>query len=763
MPIRPHRQYVPHQRATAPRRTVRRLIGALSLLTVGILPSGPLQVSLLPADPSFGPSITVTPGETTRDQFTQFTVSGGDFPLGTVTIRLRGAVAGTVQATSPDPKATTGGFDATNFPVPADVVVCGDANLVTVDGFTNVQFKITVFCPTLTITPSPVFSGGTPTDLAVTGSGFGGNGFGGSRTVTLAVDNQVPPTSASTDANGNLTGVTLAQSALACGTHQLTATIQPPAPPPPPKIRIRSLTAPAYPLLAVTTPISVLGCASSDPAPEISTEPFDTGIDQFTLFSVQGRYLAAGPATVKLDDVPAGTVTVGTDGSFPDTVFAVPAGAAKCGEDIVTIDDVSPAVASSTIAVFCPSLTVTPNPVFSGGAATDLNIAGTGYPGERDIDFTIDGQDFGTVTSGADGSVSLTVPGIALACGDHQVVGTAMRSEIGFVDRAAEAADTITDDPQIPASADVTVLGCASSRTPPRLHAVPIETTLHQFTRFTVDGSLLPAGPATIRLRGVVAGKVQVGRGGTFPTTDLRVPAAAASCGQDSVTIDNGGPVLATASIAVYCPSITVTPDPVDSGGHAAVLNLTGVGFPPNRIVNLGFDGKTHSTVSSDAKGSIRGTIRGIAPACGRHQAIGTAQPPAAAAKLPQAFLPVSAATQVVVVGCARLIADPAVVQQGMLTHVTGTGFLPRTPVTLTWQKPDGTAVTACSPNTVSVPVLKTDAAGRIDVFCLAFLHQVLGTLRLSALQNPEQQTAPVVVEDGPMQPSTGDQFVFRR
>jgi hypothetical protein len=755
MPSSPHRQHA------APRRAVGRLIGALSLLTVAILPGGPLPVSLLPADFSFGPSITVTPAETTLGQFTQLTASGADFPLGTVTIRLQGVVVGTVQAASPDPKATTGGFGPTDFAVPANTAACG-SDLVTADGFTNVQAKITVYCPQLVITPSPVFSGGTATDLELTASGLGAD-----RTITLAIDDQSLP-SAQSDHSGQLTTVTIADEALACGTHQLTVTIQPAPPPPPPKIRIRSVAAPAtYPLPTATATITVLGCASSDPAPAIFTDPIETGIDQFTQFDVVGFNLAAGPATIKLGGVTAGTVTVGTDGSFPQTVLTVPAGAATCGPDTVTIDDVAPAVAASTIDVFCPSVTVTPNPVFSGGAAADLSIAGTGYPGDRDVDFTVDGQDVGTVTSNTDGSVGLAVPGIALACGDHQVVATAVPrhdSALAFAVRdAASAADTVPIDPPIPAAADVTVLGCASSTTPPQLHAIPIETTLHQFTRFTVDGSLLPAGPATIRLRGAVAGKVQVGRDGTFPATDLRVPTGAAACGQDTVTIDNGGPVLATTSIAVYCPSITVIPNPVDSGGRAAVLNLTGVGFPPNRTVNLGFDGKTHATVSSDAKGAIHGTIRGIAPACGQHQATATAQPPAAAVKLPQAFLPVSAAAQVVVVGCARITADPAVIQQGTLTHVTGTGFLPRTAVTLTWQSPNGTVVTACSPTTLAAPALTTDAAGRIDVFCLAFLHQVLGTLRLSALQSPEQETTPVVVEDGSMQPSNGDQFVFRR
>lgn len=751
-----------HRRRIAPRRSALRLIGIFPLLALALLPAGPSQASPRLAGPVFGPFLTADPGESTLSQFTQFTVSGTDFPLGQATIRLRGVVAGTVHVAAANPGDTTGGFGPADLAVPTGAAACG-SDTVTVDGVTA-PATITVLCPTLTITPNPVFSAGTPTDIQIAATGLAAD-----RDITLAVDGQAIP-AGSSDENGRMTPVTVTGSTLPCGAHQLTVTVQPPAGPVI-EIRRRLVAATTYPLPTVTRTITVLGCASSAPPPQIFADPFETGIEQFTQFSVEGFDLAAGPATIKLRGVTAGTVTVATDGTFPATVFTVPAGAAACGQDPVTIDDVGPAVAQSVIDVFCPTVTVTPSPVFSGGAPADLSITGVGFPGNRAIDFTIDGRPFGTVTSDAAGSVHKAVSQLALACGDHQVVATAQPEPVepGFVGRATAARAlgpraTVPVDPPIPASADVTVLGCVSSPTPPQIHALPIETTLSQFTLFTVDGSLLPAGPATIRLRGTVAGTVQVSRVGTFPATDLRVPAGAAACGQDPVTIDDGGPVLATTSIAVYCPAITVTPNPVVSGGGAAALDLTGVGFPPNRTVDLGFDGQARTTVTSDAAGAIHGPIRGITPACGQHQSTATARPPAGAANLPQAFLPVSASAPVVVVGCARITANPAVIPQGMLTHVVGTGFLPRTALTLTWQSPGGKVLAACARDAVSVPALATDAAGRIDVFCLAFPHQAIGAVRLSALQSPEQESVPIIIEDGSMQPSSGDrdQFVYR-
>jgi hypothetical protein len=753
---RPAQRSDSHGRRIAPRRIVRGLIGVLALLVAMLTVPGPMaQASFVPAGSGLLPFVFPTPEETTLTQFTQFTVDGSSMPPGTANVRLRGVFAGTITV------ASDGSVPSTTFAVPSGAAQCGQDE-VTLDegGPVLASNPITVYCPTLTISPSPVFSAGAATDLHLTATGLGPNRF-----IDLAIDGQSLP-QGNSNASGAITDQTIAGSALACGTHQLTATIEPP----PIELKIRhAAVRPAidFPLPTATTTITVLGCATSTPAPVIFADPFETTLAQFTAFSVGGFDLAAGPATVKLGGVVAGTVNVGVGGSFPTTDFAVPAGAASCGTDVVTIDDVTPAIAQSPIAVYCPVVTVTPNPVFSGGAPADLSIAATGFPGNRDVDFTIDGTDLGTVTSDAGGAVTKAETGIALTCGTHQVVATAQPLPQEGLQARAAAVGTVPFDPPMPAQTEVTVLGCANSPTPPQIHAIPIETALGEFTRFQVDGSLLPAGPANIKLRGVDAGTVQVSGKGILNPTDFTVPAKTAQCGQDAVTLDKGGPVLATTAIAVYCPTITVAPNPVDSGGHAAALTVTGTGFPANRTIDLGFDGQNRTVVTSDANGAVHGPIGGITPACGKHQAVATARPPAAAAGAGQgavlSFLPVSASAPVIVVGCARLKADPSVIEQGMLTHVTGTGFLPKVALTLTWLTPAGQALTACSPDAISAPAVTADAAGNVNVFCLAFIHGALGTLQISAFQNPEREKVPVVIEAGPMQPSSGDQFVFRR
>jgi hypothetical protein len=119
--------------------------------------------------------------------------------------------------------------------------------------------------------------------------------------------------------------------------------------------------------------------------------------------------------------------------------------------------------------------------------------------------------------------------------------------------------------------------------------------------------------------------------------------------------------------------------------------------------------------------------------------------------------------------GNPTMTANPTVVVDGDLTHVTGTGFTPGAPVTVTWQTTSGTVLYDCSANALTGKPLGADASGKIDTYCLALPHGEMGAEQIAgdqpaAGQTPaEHATVAVVVEGGSMQPSTGDQFVFRR
>ena len=110
------------------------------------------------------------------------------------------------------------------------------------------------------------------------------------------------------------------------------------------------------------------------------------------------------------------------------------------------------------------------------------------------------------------------------------------------------------------------------------------------------------------------------------------------------------------------------------------------------------------------------------------------------------------------VTACKQALAiDPAVLQPGELTHVTGTGFAPATPVTLTWQPPGG-----------GTPLLGTltvtaGSDGSIGTFFLVLPNDLVGARQLAATQGGAKLTANAIVDAGPMQPVSGAQLVYRQ
>jgi len=137
-------------------------------------------------------------------------------------------------------------------------------------------------------------------------------------------------------------------------------------------------------------------------------------------------------------------------------------------------------------------------------------------------------------------------------------------------------------------------------------------------------------------------------------------------------------------------------------------------------------------------------------------------------------FKPPASAAATLTVTCpgVDLGVDPAVIAEGMTTHVTGSGFVPDQPVTLAWQLSDGSTVPADgSPATA-------DGNGRVSFYCLVLAHQDVGGRTLIATQSVDtfdgtlaQLTAQTtaVVQGGTMQPSgpmlnrLGPQLVLRR
>jgi hypothetical protein len=291
--------------------------------------------------------------------------------------------------------------------------------------------------------------------------------------------------------------------------------------------------------------------------------------------------------------------------------------------------------------------------------------------------------------------------------------------------------------------------------------------------------SASPGTPQPIAISPVIIGSAQLAA--TFSTDDRYFAG-------DVITLD-GGPVTASAdaggfltftaapscgkhtlddkylingeldqefagSFIVSC--ITATPGAIIGTQEPTSITVNGSIFPLARQATVEIDGVPAGPPVPVPNGTVNTVITAQGLACGQH-AVTVTQTAVRGGTV------ITATAPLVVTHCARLTANPAVVTDGTLTHVMGTGFTPKQAVTLGWQTVAGVQLSACSPNADSAPAPTADAAGNLDMYCYARPHQVLGAAQIVAVQGTEHAAAPVVVEGGSMQPSSGDQFVFRR
>jgi hypothetical protein len=249
--------------------------------------------------------------------------------------------------------------------------------------------------------------------------------------------------------------------------------------------------------------------------------------------------------------------------------------------------------------------------------------------------------------------------------------------------------------------------------------------------------------------------------GGTFPATG-------AVCGTNTVTLVDdsvaGDPVLTQLPITAYCPSIQLTPTTVAFAAEPTTVQLTGTGFVESSPVQIQIDGHTVTQTTSNANGdvAIPVTITGLG--CTPHE-ITAQMPPAGAAATPAN----SASAPLTVTSCPSppsqahaptLAANPDVVENGQVTHVTGTGFTPNSPVVLTWQPTSGSGSGSA---TQSGPTVTSDASGDIDDYLVVMLNDLYVPCDLVATQGTASASAPVLVQGGSMEPSTNNELVFRQ
>lgn len=266
-------------------------------------------------------------------------------------------------------------------------------------------------------------------------------------------------------------------------------------------------------------------------------------------------------------------------------------------------------------------------------------------------------------------------------------------------------------------------------------------------TRFTVAPTNYPLRELyTLTLDGVAQ------KFTTVPGTTELAFTAAPSCGTHQVVLTQryrATPVSAQAPLTVLCPAVTLNPASIAQPGEPVQVTAHGTGFQGGQPVSVLVDGTGVASGTTDPTGAVTLPFPAKGLGCGAHQVTLAENGPLT----PSATAPLTVTD---CQGTATLAINPIVLQPGLLTEATGSGFTPNQPVVLTWQAPDGTPLLGSTTVTAS-------ATGTIDTYCMVFDGDELGARQLVATQGATTATTPAVVDGGTMQPSTGDQLVFRR
>jgi hypothetical protein len=241
----------------------------------------------------------------------------------------------------------------------------------------------------------------------------------------------------------------------------------------------------------------------------------------------------------------------------------------------------------------------------------------------------------------------------------------------------------------------------------------------------------------------------------TTPGADLDFTGSP-SCGAHQVTLSqpfDEQTISASTSFTVLCPQITLSPASIPLSSEPATVTVTGTQFHANQPVSISLDGTTVGSTVTDEDGGFSVPITAQGLDCAAHQVTAAEQATPGGA----AFL-FTASASLQVTGCKLSLAiDPTVLDPGQVTNVTGTGFAPGVPVTLTWQQPGGAPL-------LGGQTITAGADGSIGGFVLVLPGDLTGARQLVATQpGGLKLTASALVEANPMQPVPGGQLVYRQ
>jgi hypothetical protein len=223
---------------------------------------------------------------------------------------------------------------------------------------------------------------------------------------------------------------------------------------------------------------------------------------------------------------------------------------------------------------------------------------------------------------------------------------------------------------------------------------------------------------------------------------------ASGACGPHTVELTQPSPfglLDATAVYTVECPTVVLDPSTIAQVLEPAGVGVEATSFPPNAAVTISLNGNMVGSGQTDEFGTLATAITANDLECGTY--------PVVVETDQVAGVPHARAKAHLVVSCAPLVqAKPDVVQAGMTTRITGSGFTPGAQVTLVWQLPDGTTEpVGGSPQTASASGKAT-----FDFYTLIPGLDELGLRTLMASDGTRSATVQVLIQGGTMQPSGG-------
>lgn len=241
------------------------------------------------------------------------------------------------------------------------------------------------------------------------------------------------------------------------------------------------------------------------------------------------------------------------------------------------------------------------------------------------------------------------------------------------------------------------------------------------------------------------------------------------------------GTATAAQTLTVLCPQLSLSPDVIARSAEPRTVTLRGRAFHRSWVVGgesdtwpyvVTLDGARVGAGDTDAAGALTARFGTGELSCGRHDVTVTEQPPTYVGPLavpatPAAAVPAApdepqSVSTLLVVDCpsvghpatgpTTLSVDPSVVMAGMAAWVSGTGFTPGQPVTLTWHLAgDVEQAAACPAGPVAGPVAGPDGTF-LDLCVVA--PGWIGPRTLTADDGRHTAGADALVVADPMQPS---------